>query len=112
MRTYSPPSGPGAIRTEWSEFSRADARTGSLADAGSGGSDGDAVVAPLGRALGDGVVDVAGDADADGLVALGVGLAEGAQAATSKPRKAVAVTRGIEVRIQVSPGGDCGGETS
>lgn len=83
----------------WLEFSRAEARTGRPADPGRGGSDGDAVVAPLGLGLGVGMVDAPGEADADGVAALGAWLAAGAQATTIRPRRAVTVTREIEVRM-------------
>ena len=74
------------------------------ADAGSGGSDGDAVVTSVWAGAEGGTI---GRGRADGLTvspSFGSGLATGAQATTSRARKAVAVIRGIEVRIAVVSG--------
>ena len=81
---------------------------------GAGAGDG-GVNAPL-----VGVADAKGVATAerveDGVVgdpvAVGNGSMAGEQATTDRPMKAVAVTRRIEVRMQVSPGGAYGRETS
>jgi hypothetical protein len=74
------PPGPGAIRTP---ISQADPRTGRLAVAGNGGSDGDAVEALVGPGVAD-AEDDAGGPDGSGVVS-GAGLAAAAQATTRSP---------------------------
>jgi len=91
------PLGPGAVSTP---ISWADPRTGRLADAGNGGRDGDAVVAPVEPGVGDGVADASDDAGPDAGVVFGDGLMADAHATTRKPTTIIVEAGNSEERIR------------
>jgi hypothetical protein len=106
ITTYSPPPSAGAVKTTRFEISRADPRTGRLADGGAGGTDGCAVEAP-GVASGVIVADVEPSGpDARGVVT-GAGLVVDVQAAARRATTIVVVKRESEGHISMSSGTVC-----
>jgi hypothetical protein len=74
-----------------------------MVDAGNGGSDGDAVEAPVGPRVAAGTGD-AGGRDGDEVVS-GAGLMADAQATTRRPTAIVVAARESDERIRCPPDG-------